>query len=413
MRFAAVEFRTRLLPIVLAQAIGLACGVVGVWLASHWVAPLDFGHYAIFLTLTPLGMWVVHAGLIKFVGRHWAAATDRSQLLRDVARAALRKTPWLIAATAGATLLVAPPSPLLFGAGLLVAAAGLSLIQLAHSAHQADRRHWTDCGLAATGSVARTFVPLLCYMAISATPLALQAGFALHAVLVAGVGAWLLKRHWHRATPGATRVLTPVFEGPLFILLAVAAWVLSGFNRWLVAWFFGAEATGYFTLAANIGAILPAVFGSVMLQYLQPGWFAPHDGSMDEHQRLGRETDRAAGFYAVCALTLTVLVHLAMPWLIGTLVSERYAAAARLVLPAGCFTVAVTTGFFFHSLLLAAQRERACGTVDLAGAAVLIVGGAVGAGCGEEWFLHWLLISPAVPWLVNRTLARRALFSSA
>ncbi|MDP2138503.1 MAG: hypothetical protein Q8J74_11695 [Candidatus Didemnitutus sp.] len=413
MSFGAIEFRTRLLPIVLAQAIGLACGVVGVVLASHWVAPQDYGHYAIFLTLTPLGMWVVHAGLIKFVGRHWAAAPDRAQLLREVARSALRKTPWLIAATVGATLLVAPPNPLLFGACLLVAAAGLSIAQLAQSAQQADRRHWTDCGLAATGSLARTFLPLLCYAAFSATPLALQAGFALHALIAAGVGAGLLGRHWRRSTPASSRVLTPVFDGPLFIVLAVTAWVLSGFNRWIVAWFFGTEATGYFTLAVNIGAILPSVLGSMMLQYLQPGWFAPHDDSPGERHRLGRETDRAAGFYAAGALALTALLHLLMPVLIGNLVSERYAAVAGLVLPAGCFTVAVTTGFFFHSLLLAVRRERACGPADLTGAVILIAGGAVGAGLGEEWFLRWLIISPAVPWVVNRTLARRALFNSA
>jgi hypothetical protein len=30
---------------------------------------------------------------------------------------------------------------------------------------------------------------------------------------------------------------------------------------------------------------------------------------------------------------------------------------------------------------------------------------------GETWFWRWLLVTPIVPWLLNRTLARRALFS--
>ena len=90
----------RLVPITLSQVVGLACGVAGVKLVTRLVPPGDYGAYGIFLTFTPLGMWVVHAGLVKFVGRHWAATRDRSALLREVAGAALRKTPWLLLAAA-------------------------------------------------------------------------------------------------------------------------------------------------------------------------------------------------------------------------------------------------------------------------------------------------------------------------
>ena len=51
--------------------------------------------------------------------------------------------------------------------------------------------------------------------------------------------------------------------------------------------------------------------------------------------------------------------------------------------------------------------------VDLAGGACFIALGLAAALGGERAFLAWLLLSPAVPWLVHRRLARRGLLSPA
>jgi hypothetical protein len=94
------------------------------------------------------------------------------------------------------------------------------------------------------------------------------------------------------------------------------------------------------------------------------------------------------------------------PFLIGPLISENYRPALALLLPAGCFTLAVNTGLFYHSMLLAGKREASCGRVDLTAAAVLVLVSLATATRGESWFTGWLLISPVVPWLINRPLAR-------
>ena len=193
------------------------------------------------------------------------------------------------------------------------------------------------------------------------------------------------------------------------MILAATAWMLTGVNRWLVAWLFGAETAGYFTLASNIGAVLPAIPGMIMLQYFLPEWFTVVINSPGSQRKLLRDVDRVALIYTVLGLSVAVAVHAAMPLLIGTLVSVRYAPAARFVLMTGCFVVSTTTGMFYHTMLIAAKQERACSMADLGGAVCLILGCIISAGLGLEWFKDWLMISPIVPWLVNRTLARRAL----
>jgi hypothetical protein len=103
-------------------------------------------------------------------------------------------------------------------------------------------------------------------------------------------------------------------------------------------------------------------------------------------------------------------LHVIFPRLVGVVISAKYAGSLAMIAPAGCFGVAVITGQFFHAMLLAAHKERGCAAADLCGAAVLVGGGVLAAAFGgEAWFLRWLLVTPLVPWVVNRTLARRAL----
>ena len=68
---APARSQLRLIPILLAQAFGIGCGVAGVKLNSTLVPPEALGVYGVFLTFAPVGAWVVHAGLVKFVVRHY------------------------------------------------------------------------------------------------------------------------------------------------------------------------------------------------------------------------------------------------------------------------------------------------------------------------------------------------------
>jgi len=408
MKPSSADIRNRLLPILLAQAIGLTCGIIGVRLASHWVPPEVYGHYGIFLSLTPVGMWVIFAGLNRFAARHWVESTDRGGLLREVLAAALRKLPWLVLAVAGLTVVAAPGSSFLFGGILLLVVVALAVAHFAQTTLQAGRHHWADCSITASGGVTRAFVPLLIYGFVNASFTALLGGFLLHALVVAALGAWWLRSSWKTPTTHRSPQLTAAYAGPMFITLAIAGWVLGGMNRWVVAGFYGEATTGYFTLAGNIALILPSMLGSVILQYVQPVWYAAHDGSAESRGILLRQVDRVALVYGFLALGLTLGLHFLMPRLIGSLVSTRYEQSAALVLPAGFFAAAVTTGYFYHTLLLAVRRERACTNSDLSGTACLVAGSLLSAMAGWEWFTRWLICAPIIPWVVNRTLVRRA-----
>jgi hypothetical protein len=411
MRITTEDLRQRLVPILLAQAFGLVCGVIGVRLTSRWVDPADYGNYGIFASLASIGVSVVYAGLVRFVSRHWRETVERPAFVREILEATLRKAPWLLAACAGAALVAAPQKKILFGLLLFLSALLLAFTQLIQSALQAAREHWRDLGINGGVSVTRSFMPPLFYRFTGAGLSALLAGFVVQAAAGAVIGAWAMRRWWQPAGDApARRILTPVYDGPRFVILAAAGWILAGLNRWLVAWRFGTEMAGYFTLAGNIGMILPTMVGMVILQYFQPQWFAIGTDEAACRQLL-RQVDRAAAIYTVLAVGLTVALQMGMPLLVGPLINERYLPASSFVLMTGLATTTLIVGVYYHSLLLAAKRERACTAADLSGAACLIAGSVAGACLGLAWFKGWLVLSPVVPWLINRTLAKRALLA--
>ena len=413
MKISRADVCQRLLPIVLSQAFGLVCGIVGVRLTSHLVDPADYGRYGIFTSLIPIGSGVIYIGLVKFLNRHWRDAADRPGLLWEVLGATIRKAPWLVAASVLGTLIAAPGHPWFFGSLLLTSAYLLSLTQLAQVALQAAREHWRDLGIAASVSATRSLLPPLLYSFSGAGFRALLVGFFSHTLLGTLVGGWSLRRWWRQA-PAQPRIrsLTPNYDGPRFVLLALVNWTLLGLNRWLVVWFFGAETAGYFTLAGNIGLILPAMLGLIMQQFRQPVWFEAGHASLAQRKALLRDVDLTALLYTGLALGMTGALQTAMPLLVGPVVNASYLPAIVFVLATGFSTMSITIGAFYHTLLLAAKRERDCSAADLSGAACLIAGGFISAWSGLEWLKGWLVVSPVVPWLVNRTVARRALFKS-
>jgi O-antigen/teichoic acid export membrane protein len=399
----------------LAQVTGLACGIVGIRIMSHLVAPDDLGTYGVFLTFTPIGMWIVHSGLIKFVGRSWAAG-DHSTLVPAIARTWTRKLGWLLLASAIASALIARTTPLSLVAifvAVLLAAAFLSLGALAQTALQASRHNWFDLAASASGSITRTFLPPIAFVAIGV--IGLYAGFVLHTAVLAALACVgvLLTRKKRTASTGQTRV-APIYEGTLFTTLAFVGWMLAGQNRWFVAFFFGRTITGHFTLASNVALIIPSMLGAVILQWLQPRLYALGDNSTyEQRHRLSRELDRGAVACFACGLIGVVGLRLAAPYLIGPLIAARYADCVDWLLPVGCFGLSTTVAGFYHTLLLAGRREQACGPVDLSSAAVWTAGGAITAEIGPETFRTWLMLTAIVPWVVTRPLARRHFFRPA
>lgn len=437
--------RLRLIPILLAQAFGIGCGVAGVKLNSTLVPPEVLGAYGLFLTFAPIGAWVVHAGLVKYVARHWGGAKSRAALLRGIATAWARRLPWLaLAAAAGALVLpqTSAGGSAILALALFAAASLLAAAALAQTALQAEGAHWRDCAVSLCLSLSRTFLPLLLYAVSGGVLATLWLGFGAHALLTAIAGAWVLRAYWALpALPMTARqteaqmhgsrnreilaganvhpsqnltisaTLSGAYGGAMFTALAATTWVLAGLNRWVVAAFFGAAESGYFTLAGAAATAVVAGLGAVFVQYFQPGIFALGDNPAETGRPIvARRVDQVALAFAGAGLAAVGALTLVSPWLVGPLIGEKYRAALPWIFPSGCFVVATITTVFYQSLLLAGRRERACAPVELTTAAVLILGCVATAALGAEWFARWLVATPLVPWLLTRPLARRFFF---
>lgn len=411
MLLSSADFRHRALPIAASQGVGVLCGVAGVGLVSRLVPPVVLGEYGVYLTFTTLGMWLVHLGLTKFLNRTWAASLDRSSLLRGVGKEWTRKLGWLglaAAAAAGAMAQINGTAwwvtfPLLFASAAL-----LSVFALAQAALQADRAHWADFGVSAISSLARTFLPPLLFWLSGKNVLWLYLGFLFHAACAAAAGAWMLRRHWEapRADAHPSPAVEPIYLGPLFTILAAASWMLFGLNRWIVASFFGEHTAGLFTLASNMGTLLPSVLGAMALQYFQPGLYSLADtGGPELRKALLRRVDEIIAALGIAGFAAVILLRLAAPLLVGNLIKETYSDALRWIVPSGCFGLAIATNQFFHVMLLAARRERACALVDLVSAGALTLAAVGGAWAGEEVYAWTLTATPLCTWVLTRTLA--------
>lgn len=403
----------RLIPIATAQVVGVLCGVAGVILNSRYIPPETLGHYGLFLTLVPIGMWIVHAGVVKFVAREWPGSTNRPALLRRALALWARKLAWLaLAALAGAIALHlwSEISVALAWMALFPAAALLVVGTIAQNALQAERSHWPDCVVSVCGSTTRTFVPLIFYLFAGASLPALWAGFGIHAAVLALAGACGLARYWRTdATAPSMPETNPSFTGPLFVVLAAAGWMLAGINRWLVALFFGENEAGFFTLAGGASVVLASTLGAIFMQFFQPGFFLLGDQS-SQHEILARRVDRVAFAYTLLSLAVVGLFAAVAPWLIGPVIHERYRGALPWILPSGFFGVTTITLVFYHTLLLAGRRERACAPVELTTTSVIAAGCLASAAAGRPWFSAWLMITPIVPWVLTRPLGRHFLF---
>ncbi len=415
MTFKHRDFFFRLTPVVLTQTAGLACGIIGVKLASQYVPPNILGDYGIFMSFTTLGMWVVHAGLIKYVTRHWAGAESKAAFLRRMVQLWFAKLPWIVFGSLGAVLAIAQlteqnswgllPS-------MLIISGVLSLVAMGHTALQVNRDHWTDFGVSAIGSLTRTFLPLGLFLLIGSAA-GLYAGLTFHILIGIGAIALVMRRYWRAPSNSASAnfQVDQIYTGSYFTILALAGWALTGANRWVVAGNFGNVEAGYFILASNIALIVPTFAGTVMTQLFQPGIFAMGDGIAANNRRplLGR-IDTIAGAFCALSIAGVYVLNSILPWLIGPLIHANYNAALHWVLPVGLFGTAVIVGQFYHTLLLAARMEKSCAPVDLTTAGILIVGSALAACFGRQTFTTWLLVTPLVPLVITRTLARAFLF---
>lgn len=402
------EFRQRLLPIALAQGVGLACGLAGVSVTTKWIHPEALGRYALFLTLVPLGMLVFHAGPAKYLARHWARSGDRRALAVRATTTALRRLPWLALTVGAAAFVWARDGWLTTALFAFLAASLLSVITYALTALQAVRAHWEDCAASAVGSVTRSFLPPLFFLLAGGQAWSLMGGFVGYTAVTAFVYLLLARRHLGPKSADRPLPESGVYEGRLFLALAVGQWALQAVARWSAATWYGAEFTGLFSLAANIALIPTTMLGSIVLQYSQPKLFAADWESATARRLLATHLDRLAAVVTLMGLGGLAALHLLTPRLVGVWIAPSYTQALPWIFPAGCLALAAVLGQIFQLGLLATHQEGRCGPSDL-GLSVFLIAGtlALAAVSPSSGWRLWLLAAPLWPWLWSRTWVRR------
>ena len=366
-----------LLPLMLVQVVGIACGLIGVRLSSTLIPPAVLGLYGLLLSSQRLGAFVTHQGLVKHVERYWTADTPGRAYGKRLARAALAPTVWLAGGSV-IVLLVLNVS----GNGAFAARWWLWIVvvnvltvaaHLTHAALQAEQRYWSHLLLSAAGSVTRTFLPIALILVAGASLDVLGWGFVGHTVVWAAVGFWCLRSAWRRpARRQIEEIKSPGKMVRTLLWAGVFGWVAAAATPWFAAAALDAQTTGYFILAFNLTAVIPASVSAIALSYTFPPLFESARRGAPKEQLL-----RATNLTTVITLGVGQVGLLVLAWLgprlVGPLVNPRYAESMDWILAAGGGGLAAIANVFYGNLLIARGLDRAC-TQLAASSAVLRIG---------------------------------------
>src|SRR5262245_6237120 len=187
----------RFVPIVANQALALVLGVVGLKLMSLLVAPADYGRYAIFLTLTQIGVLLTHSGLINLVSRHWQRDGEQVAILARFAwitswQALRWLAPAILLLALGLYAVTRDLAWLYVVAPLIVANLALAITEVGAAALNASERHWSLLAFRTIATATRLAFPLLLVLVTSGGHLVLIAGFSLHCMLMIPLGGLAL-----------------------------------------------------------------------------------------------------------------------------------------------------------------------------------------------------------------------------
>lgn len=408
----------KLLPIVANQFGTVVLGIIGIKLVSQLVPPTVYGTYALFLTLTQLGVLVTHSGLINHTTRYWqreaARAGAYTRFLWTASwRGGLYLVPIVVLTSVGLVFFAHDPIwlilvPLLWFSNLIGA-----MTAVANGALGAAEQRWRMWLLCTVSAAARALLPAVLVVLTGASVLALASGFAAHGIIVLlcilRIFRWSISSN---ATSGATtqQWLTELRDyGRPYILIGIGAWLLQNADRWVVASFFGDEKAGLFALASSIGGMAPALAAGGMLQLVFPSAFRAADSAktIQDWRRLARRCDQCTVLFIVVTVIGLFVLQWGGPWLVGRIVSEKYTAAMSLVLPAGWGLMAAQVNQF-HYLLLQGQHNSAdMVKVMVAVAVVKTIGSCVAATVSWQAFVGWLFVSVVVSLWLGRFLIHR------
>jgi O-antigen/teichoic acid export membrane protein len=410
-------------PIIANQAVSLALGIVGLKITSLIVAPGVYGRYAIFLTLTQIGVLLTHSGLINLVSRHWrrgAAQADTLALFawRRSWKALLWLTPALLVLGVGLRLAFGDITWIVVLPMLIVANLAVAITEIGAAALNASERHWPLLAFRTFATASRLALPLLFALYLGGGYLALVVGFAVNGLLMIPVSGLALHPKKSSATSAISDFAhweTALREyGRPFAVMGIGGWLMQNADRWIVERFFGAEQAGQFAMAAGVGGVVPAFLIAVLLQAFFPTAFRKADAarSVEDWKRLARRCDyMTVGFLSATLVALGVLSLLG-PVLVGHLVAPSYAPAIQILFVSGLAMASVQTNQFQYLLLQGRRDSRAMVRVMAVVAGVKTAGSVTSALISWDVFSYWLGFSVLVCAILGRGLIRRSLFAT-
>ncbi|MCI0539736.1 MAG: hypothetical protein L0Z50_31395 [Verrucomicrobiales bacterium] len=402
-------------PIVGNQLVVLVLGLIGMKLISHYVPVVLNGYYGIFVTLAQISMLVTHSDVANHATRYWQRETTRpgtyARFLWSVSwRKARLLAPLLliillIRAWTQQELIWVWMFPL-----LLLSNFGLTFNAIGTGVFNADRKPWHVLLLTSVGTTARVFLPIGFGLLTQMNFTALSAGYTLHGIIIIACLVLMLRQVIGAPAPTAELIRQWMQElrsyGRPFLFLGIGAWLLLHVDRWIVDQFYEKARVGLFTYAAYLGAIIPTVTATAMMQAFFPGIFRRADLAKTpaDWRMLGTRCDQLTILFVILSLAGLVALHFLTPLLIGSLIDRDYAPVLPMIIPAGLVMLNSQINQFYYLLLQGQHNSAGMVWVMLAVAAIKTLGGIAAAAISWEAFLGWLILAPLVCGWIGRAL---------
>lgn len=401
-----------LLPLVSIQAVGLACGILGVHWSSKLLPPELLGVYGLLASTHTLAAFVTHRGMVQYLQRHWTAECSASLFGRQLLKSMLLPTVWLAVAAAasiaGLHLSTGLGRTWIWWVWIVLVNLLALAAHLTATALQAEEKYWSQFTVSTVGSLTRSFLPLLAVALFGTAIEILGAGFALHTIFWFLAGALALAPAWNRrgTQKPASGLVSAIIS---FLGVGIIGWLAQNAPRWFAAFNLTPQENGYFMLAANLSVIVPASIAIIGTGYAAP-WIFTAARAGETSATLKRRTDRNVCVALLLGQAALLALTAAAPGLIGSVIAPSYAPAVGWLLAAGGGFLATISASFYCDLLSALGREKDCARLLAYSTAARVAVLCMATFSGDAaWFRLSLTILawPTVAlewWLVQRWL---------
>lgn len=329
---------SELLAIMLSHVVGIVFSVVALKLMSSVLSPEDYGNYAVYGTLTTLGILSIHGSLYCVAVRIWDSLGEErhafvSFFIRTLMMQLCVVAPFVMVAAWVLHTMQQDSRWLTLAPFVLVAIVLVSTTDTLRGVIHAERRRWTLLLTKFVDSFARAILPTSVFVIFGGWFGWACIGYTLF-LLVSGIVHTLALRN---ALP-AKAVSSQQKEawrcklrdyGRPFIFTGIIGWLLTTIDVWLAIFFFPDALGGHYAMAINLCSVIAGVSGSTLLVWAFPMIFKKADTAqcMGDWLRLKYQT-YTLWLILLATVSLGVYaLYVLEPWIVGPIIDARYAAA--------------------------------------------------------------------------------------